>query len=182
MSVEAMVGQAGDTPEGWRVRDETPDDASAIGALITQAFRDVPYASGTEALIVEQLRARGELTLSLLAEANGEVIAHAGFSPVIVGASAAGWYGLGPVATTAAWRRHGLAEVLIRTGLVRLRALGAAGCVVLGDPSYYTRFGFGVDPSIRYPHAPAAYFMALRFQAGADEGEVRYSPAFDAGR
>lgn len=166
------------------VRDETPADIAAIRALITHAFKDAAHASGTEAAIVDALRARGELTLSLLAETNGDVAAHAAFSPVTVGERNEGWFGLGPVATAAQSRRRGLADAVIRAGLERLRAAGAIGCVVLGEPAYYARFGFEVDPAIRYPHAPAEYFMALRFKrdAGVSEtgGDVRYSPAFEA--
>ena len=67
---------------------------------------------------------------------------------------------------------------MIRAGLRQLAELGAAGCVVLGDPDYYGRFGFTHDPALRYPQAPASYFQRLILNGPAAAGEVLYHPAF----
>ena len=66
--------------------------------------------------------------------------------------------------------------------LAQLQAAGAAGCVVLGDPAYYARFGFRAG-GLRYPGLPAEYadhFMALAWRGAIPTTEVRYAPAFDA--
>ena len=59
-----------------------------------------------------------------------------------------------------------------------MQAAGHGGCVVLGEPGYYGRFGFAVDPAITYPGVPPEYFMALHFAGPIPKGETAYHPAF----
>lgn len=164
----------------YALRSETPADTPAIRALITKAFAVAEHSSGTEAAIVDALRARDELTLSLLAEQDGRVIGHVAFSPVAIGDGAAGWYGLGPVAVAPDCQGAGIGAALIEAGLARLRQAGAGGCVVLGDPGYYARFGFANEAGLRYEGAPAEYFMALTLDGSRPQGAVAYSVAFEA--
>ncbi len=74
----------------------------------------------------------------------------------------------------------GVGAALIEAGLARLRQAGASGCVVLGDPGYYVRFGFAHDATLRYEGAPAEYFMAQTFDGSRPRGAVAYSVAFEA--
>lgn len=164
----------------YALRTETPSDLPAIRALISEAFAGAEHSSGTEATIVDALRARAELSLALLAEQGGRVIGHVAFSPVVIDDGAAGWYGLGPVAVAPDRQGAGVGAALIEAGLARLRQAGAGGCVVLGDPGYYARFGFAHDAALRYEGAPAEYFMALTFDGSHPQGAVRYSLAFEA--
>ena len=57
---------------------------------------------------------------------------------------------------------------------------GAAGCVLLGDPAYYRRFGFGARPGLVLPGVPSEYFQAILFRGSCPVGQVRYGEAFDA--
>ncbi|WP_369010174.1 N-acetyltransferase, partial [Salmonella enterica] len=57
---------------------------------------------------------------------------------------------------------------------------GAYGCVLLGEPAYYGRFGFRAEPGLVLPGVPAEYFQALCLQLPVAQGEVQYSPAFEA--
>ena len=66
---------------GLTFRDETLEDAEAIRSLITEAFRDAAHSSGTEAQIVDDLRAAGALTLSLVAEDDDGIAGHLAASP-----------------------------------------------------------------------------------------------------
>jgi putative acetyltransferase len=59
-----------------------------------------------------------------------------------------------------------------------LRAFGANGCVVLGDPRYYGRFGFQQVSGLVYPGPPPEDFMALWFAGEPPRGEVAYHAAF----
>lgn len=164
----------------WTVRDERPGDEPAIAAITAAAFRDAPHSSGTEAAIVERLRAAGELALSLvLVNSDQAIIGHAAFSPVSISDGSAGWYGLGPVSVIPLRQRTGIGSTLIETGLARLRERGAAGCVVLGDSRLYARFGFRHHPRLGFPGPPAEYFQAIAFGATVPEGTVRYARAFD---
>ena len=77
------------------------------------------------------------------------------------------------------WRAsHGIGDALIRTGLRLLDEREADGCVVLGDPAYYSRFGFRPDPLLTLPGAPEGAFQALRYTDAASAGEVVLHPAF----
>lgn len=166
------------TAPAMPIRPETPADTQAIFALTERAFAGHPHSSGTEPHIVSALRTAGALTLSLVAEIDGIVVGHVAISPVTISDGTADWYGLGPISVDPAFQGRGLGSDLVRAGLARLAALGAAGCVVLGDPGYYTRFGFQVKPGLVYPGPPAEYFMALGFGASHPEGRVAYHAAF----
>ena len=162
------------------IRFETPSDAEAIRGVVTAAFRQAEHSSGTEAAIVDALRRAGALTVSLVVEADRELIAHVAFSPVTIDGVQSGWYGLGPVAVLPERQRRGIGQALVRAGLDLLERQGARGCVVLGDPGYYARFGFRSDPALRYGEVPPAYFQRLPFAGERPTGEVAYHPAFDA--
>lgn len=161
------------------IRSEQPGDSAAIRALVTAAFRDAPHRSGSEAAIVDGLRNAGALTLALVAEDESGLVGHAAFSPVAIADGAAGWVGLGPVAVRPDRQGGGIGRALIDAGLSLLRQRGVSGCVVLGDPAYYGRFGFVSDPALRYGDVPAGYFQRLSFTGARPSGAVRYHPAFD---
>ena len=88
---------------------------------------------------------------------------------------------LGPVAVDPDWQRgqkgHNIGSALIHAGLSRLKALGANGCVLIGNPDYYSRFGFR-SGGITYGEVPEAYVQWLSFGDGVPTGEVRYARGF----
>lgn len=161
------------------LRDEQSGDEAAIAALTTAAFFGTEHSDGSEAAIVERLRADRALALSLVAEAaDGTLIGHLALSPVTISDGMQRWYGLGPLAVAPEKQRQGIGSALIHEAFARMQAAGARGCVVLGDPAYYGRFGFAHDPALAYPGPPPAYFQRIVFTGDAPQGEVRYAPAF----
>jgi putative acetyltransferase len=162
------------------IRAERPEDIAAIGAVTRAAFQGTPHSSGTEAAIVDALRAADALTVSLVAVQNDEVVGHVAFSPVTIDSKSAGWFGLGPVSVWPDRQRMGIGQALIRRGLDLLEEMGADGCVVLGDPEYYGRFGFKSDPELRYGDVLAEYFQRILLKGPMPKGEVVYHPGFDA--
>lgn len=160
------------------LRPERPDDVNAIRALTETAFRTAPHADGTEHVIIDRLRAAGALTLSLVVESDGVIIGHVAFSPVTVSDGSANWYGLGPISVDPSRQGEGIGGRLIEEGLQRLKALGAAGCVLLGDPGYYGRFGFAADPKLTLDGVPPEYFMRVAFSPVYGGGTVSYHPGF----
>ena len=160
------------------LRPERDGDIDAIRALTQTAFETAPHANGTEHLIIDRLRAAGALTLSLVAEADGVVVGHVAFSPVTVSDGSAGWYGLGPISVDPSRQGEGIGGKLIGEGLERLKALGATGCVLLGDPAYYSRFGFKPDPRLTLDGVPPEYFMRVAFSPVYGAGSVSYHPGF----
>ncbi|MCQ4310967.1 N-acetyltransferase [Pseudomonas stutzeri] len=91
-----------------------------------------------------------------------------------------GWYGLGPVSVVPDQQGKGIGTMLITQALAKLRTSGAVGCVVLGEPGYYSRFGFKVDPRLVLPDVPAEYFQAIVFNGTFPAGEVAYHASFEA--
>lgn len=162
-----------------QIRSERPDDATTIHTLTDTAFAGRPYSDGTEARVVAALRAANALTLSLVAEEGGGIVGHVAISPVTIDGAPGDWYGLGPVSVWPDRQRAGIGQALIREGLERLRAMGAGGCVLLGDPAYYRRFGFANDPDLRHAGAPAWAFQCLTLRGPRPSGEVSFHPAFD---
>ena len=160
------------------IRAEQPGDEEAIGAVTAAAFAQMPYSDQTEPQIIERLRAAGVLALSLVAEGDGAIIGHIAFSPVTLEGGEGGWYGLGPVSVLPERQGAGVGEALVREGLDRLRTLGAAGCVLLGDPAYYSRFGFRNDHSLVLPDVPREYFQSLVLHGPEAFGIVTFHPGF----
>lgn len=161
------------------IRDEEQRDAAAITQTIQDAFRDADHSSGTEAQIVDALRRDHALTVSLVATENDAVVGHIAVSPVSV-AGGVGWYGLGPVAVRPDRQRSGIGSLLIEQALRRLKECGAAGCVVLGDPDFYGKFGFAHDPCLTYADVPPPFFQVLSFGSERPRGSVQYHAAFEA--
>jgi putative acetyltransferase len=61
-----------------------------------------------------------------------------------------------------------------------LQARGASGCVLLGNPRFYGRFGFKPEPGLILEGYPPEYFQALSFGSAVPQGLVNYHAAFDA--
>ncbi|WP_176036795.1 GNAT family N-acetyltransferase [Brucella tritici] len=160
------------------IRTETPEDAAEIRQVTETAFLPVSYSNQKEGEIVDALRAANALTLSLVAEENGQIFGHVAFSPVLIDGEDMGWYGLGPVSVRPDRQGEGIGGMLIREGLAILRQEGAKGCVLLGDPGYYGRFGFKADARLKLLGVPAEYFQCLAFGSDIPEGDVTYHVAF----
>lgn len=160
------------------VRNERPGEDVEIGVLITEAFLTAAHASGTEAQIVAGLRAAGALTHSLVAVEGEAIVGHIAFSEVLIDGAACGWFALGPVAVIPKRQGEGIGGALIRAGLSRLEAQGAAGCVLVGDPGYYGRFGFAADPAQHVDKVPGGYVLALPLAGPPVPGVITHHPAF----
>tara|TARA_Y100000780_G_C13673547_1_gene413343 strand:- start:235 stop:792 length:558 start_codon:yes stop_codon:yes gene_type:complete len=160
------------------IRNEKQSDVELIHRVIVLAFRDAPHTDHTEQFIVKALRRADALFLSQVAESDEGVIGHVAISPVNTSDGSANWFGLGPISVLPEYQRTGVGSKLIESALSDLRKAGAAGCVVLGDPSYYGRFGFKVVDGLVFPGVPVEYFQALSFDGAFPQGDVTYHEAF----
>ncbi|MEG0052768.1 MAG: N-acetyltransferase [Comamonas sp.] len=172
------------------IRTETAQDIEAIEQLILAAFDNHPHhAPGqgtTEHHIVNRLRSEQALALSLVAEEDGQIIGHVAFSPVQINGQDSSWLCMAPVSVAPERQSQGIGSQLIRQALQTLQQRDSnhpnrvSGVVVLGEPAYYTRFGFHVKHGFTVPGVPPAYFQALAFVADAPmQGEVGFHPAFE---
>jgi putative acetyltransferase len=161
-----------------QIRPEQLQDIAAIEAVTIEAFCNAPHTSHTEQFIVRALRSAGQLSVSLVAVEDGIVIGHVAISPVVISSGAAHWYGLGPISVLPEHQGQRIGSQLMSQALTQLQKLGASGCVVLGDPGYYARFGFKAEPSLVLPDVPPQYFQAISFAGSAPSGTVSYHEAF----
>jgi putative acetyltransferase len=163
------------------VRPETDRDVGGIREVNIVAFKGQPYSQQTEHLIVEALRAAGALEVSLVADSDGTVVGHIAFSAASIGGSSAGWFLLGPVAVQPARQGEGIGRALVEAGLDALRSREARGCVLVGDPAFYGRFGFGQHPGVVWHGVPDENVLCLLMAGEMPTGEVVCHPAFLAG-
>lgn len=121
------------------IRRETAADIRAIHDVTEAAFAARP---GGEAGLVDALRADpGWIpALSLVAEVDGVVVGHVVCTRGSVGDAPA--LGLGPLSVLPAHQRSGVGTALMHTVLGAADALGEPLVILLGDPAYYSRFGF----------------------------------------
>jgi len=160
---------------------ERPGDANAIRFVLEEAF-----GQSNEADLVDALRNRGVLTLSLVALRENEVVGHIVFSPVTIESAGSSFsaIGLGPMAVLPSYQRKGIGSQLVRIGLEQCRQAGHEIVVVLGHPDFYGRFGF-VPTRHRGIHCefdvPDDVFMVMELRQGALAGRgglVKYQPEF----
>jgi putative acetyltransferase len=163
-----------------QIRAETPADVAAVEAVTVAAFLNAPHTSHTEQHIVRALREAGALSISLVAELDGRIVGHVALSRVSISDGAADWFGLGPISVSPAQQRQGIGTRLMQEALRLLIQHHAAGCVLLGDPAYYGRFGFKAHPGLTLPGVPREYFQALCFGAAPARGTVTYHATFNA--
>jgi putative acetyltransferase len=163
------------------VRPERGGDAEAIRAVHLAAF-----PTSAEADLVDRLRSDGDSEISLVAERNGEIAGHVLLSRMSVSGGGRPFraLGLGPVGVLPGSQGSGVGTELIRSALAIAGALGEELVFVLGDPDYYTRFGFSVEAATPFAsHYAGPYFMAqwLRPEpATPASGSAAYAPAFGA--
>ncbi len=158
------------------IRNETAGDIPAISRLVTEAFLTLAQSTGTEARIVEELRAEGALALSLVAEEEGEVIGYLAASTARIGTQN-GWGLIGPIAVLPSRHRQGIGTALMAEALRRLRAT-SRGAALVGDPAYYGRFGFRAFPGFGLAGCPPEVVQALPFDGIEPRGELIHHPAF----
>lgn len=147
----------------------------AIHKLVAAAFQ-----RRDEAVLMDNLRSGGACVISLVAVEGDEIVGHVLFSRLVAPFRA---LGLGPVSVRPNRQRAGIGSKLIRMGLDHAREGGWQGVFVLGDPKFYSRFGF--DPALargfmsRYsgPHLMA---LSLGGELPAREGYIEYASAFDS--
>jgi putative acetyltransferase len=162
------------------IRPEEASDAVAIRRVLEAAF-----PTAVEARLVDLLRAGGHLWVSLVAEVDGQIVGHVGFSPIQVDGDAGDGSGVGlaPLAVLPAYERQGIGSRLIREGLAACDRAGYGFVVVLGSPEFYPRFGFtrADQRGLGNEYGADEAFMVLELRDGTIPrygGMVRYSPEF----
>lgn len=162
------------------IRAENSGDGPAIHELHMAAF-----PTDAEARLVDALRVNGKASVSLVAESEGRIVGHVLFSPVSIESAGGlvGGAGLAPIAVLLSHQRKGVGSDLIASGIEACRGSEFGFIVVLGEPTFYQRFGFkrarsfgleneyGVDEEFMVLELRSGYLTGLR-------GVVRYGAEF----
>jgi len=160
------------------IRGEQPADIDEIRRLTEIAFADIPFSEGDEQHVIDRLRARGQLALSLVALQEDRLVGHIAFSPSVSSCGASDWYALGPVSVIPERQRQGIGSALIREGMGQLASMGARGCILTGNPDYYRRFDFELSPAQCPERQPAEYFMVRQFGTSSLSSKFEFDDAF----
>ena len=162
------------------IRLETSSDVSGIRNVEERAFQRL-----TEADLVDLIRTRGKDSLSMVAVRSGSVTGHILFTPVTLEphTDSLRGLGIGPLAVLPDCQKTGIGSRLMRAGLESCQAQGYDFIVLLGDPRYYSRFGF--KPAREYgltsDYGDGDEFQLLELRPGAltgASGKVKYIPEF----
>lgn len=161
-----------------RVRRAVPEDAPHIRDVLTAAFE-----TESEANIVDGLMADGDAEFILIAEAAGHHIGNVTFSRLTVSGTdqPIRALALAPVAVHPELQGLGIGSGLIEGGLALAGKDKWDLVLVLGEPDYYSRFGFSVEAAagIECPYS-GPYLAAWTFPGVElpDGLVVRYPDAF----
>jgi putative acetyltransferase len=163
------------------IRPEAESDRRAIWEVTRSAFEGRPYAAGDEQDLIDNLRADGVLSVSLVAIDGSELIGQITFSPASISSNRGNWYALGPVSVIPERQGEGTGAALIDAGIKAIESLGAVGCILTGDPGYYSKHGF----TLASEHCPELeseeYFMVRVIGDEEPVGTFAFHVAFYEG-
>lgn len=162
------------------IREESDTDYQSISNVTKAAFEKVDISKQTEHFIIEALRSSKALTISLVAELNGQIVGHIAFSPVNISDGTKGWHGLGPLSVHPNYQNKGIGKALVLEGIEFLKRLNSNGCCLVGHPKYYTKFGFINCSELVHPGIPNEFFFVLPLKSNIPNGFVTFHDAFKA--
>ncbi|NNE40360.1 MAG: N-acetyltransferase [Marinicaulis sp.] len=165
---------------GAVIRKVKREDRDAVLAILRAAFK-----RATEAAIVEQLWNSHAIKLERVAEIGGVVNGYVCYSTINTQPELKGvLLGLGPLAVAPDHQNQGVGAMLVTESLKACQENGALLIAVLGDPAYYSRFGF--EPASKSKMSWAGFDAGDAFQIlgrdDLDTDEIRtihYHKAFD---
>lgn len=162
------------------IREEQEGEYQEIRQIIVAAF-----GGDTEANVVELLRGRNKAPVALVAVSDNKIVGHIMFSPVTITLAPQAFraVGLAPLSVSPEFQRQGIGSILAHEGLKKCTVAGFEMAVVLGNPYYYSRFGFSRASlyGLGNEYDTDEHFMAMELKDGALDkvrGTVRYSSEF----
>lgn len=164
------------------LRRELPRDQSAVRAVHSAAFGG--GVDVVETRLLDDLRADEDViaALSIVAVLDGEVVGHVLCSRASIADRPS--IGLGPLGVLPAYQRRGVGQALMHAVLAAADAVDEPAVALLGDPAYYSRFGFvaGVTLGVLPPVPEWGRYFQVRPLTAWDSslgGTFRYARAFD---
>lgn len=151
------------------IRDTEPADREAILECVRAAFATRGRDGEEEVAIVRETWLRGDAApgLDLVATSGAETVGHVLGGRGRLGAREV--VGLAPLAVRPDLQRQGVGSSLVRAFLARANDLGRPLIVLLGNPAYYSRFGFEPAAPLGITYAPLdprdPHFQVARLDA-----------------
>jgi len=142
------------------IREARARDHPTVHSLTEAAF-----GWDAEAHLIAALRESDDAVFDLVADLDGEIVGH-----ILLSALTAppGALALAPISVAPDHQRQGIGSGLIHHAIGRATAAGWSAIFLLGDPSYYTRFGFSLDAAAPFEtDYPREFFMALALKPDA---------------
>jgi predicted N-acetyltransferase YhbS len=148
------------------IRTERPADVAAREALLDVAYGPVRFTKPSQ-----RLREHRDPALSFVALEQGRVVGTVRLWPVVAGAGRPALL-LGPLAVHPDCRRRGIGAALMRRALGAAGEAGHAAVLLVGDASYYGRFGFTAAKTgaLAMPGSEPERLLALELVPGALDG------------
>ncbi|WP_457941039.1 GNAT family N-acetyltransferase [Mesorhizobium sp. 10J20-29] len=160
------------------IRAATPRDREAIRLVEEHAF-----GQKAEAGLVDALVSGGDAVVELVAEEEGQVVGHILFSRLYVEHAGREFpaVALAPLAVEPAMHGSGIGGALVREAHLRLKQAGETLAIVLGDPAYYSRFGYERQRASGFESDyQCDALQALAWGEAPEAGKLVYATAFGA--
>ena len=163
------------------IRQEVIKDYAAIAEVNNLAFERENEAELIHNIIKSD---RYIPELSLVVELDRKIVGHIMFSYIdLVAKETIKVLALAPVAVLPEYQHQGIGSLLVKTGLDIAKKMAVPMVIVLGDPKFYTRFGFepAIKHNIQSPFDVAdEAFMVKLLTNNSDRyrGKIEYPPAF----
>ncbi|MEM1484573.1 N-acetyltransferase [Oscillospiraceae bacterium PP1C4] len=156
------------------IRQEEPQDFDTVREVVRSAFATSPHTDGNEHNLVEKLRNSDAFIpkLSLVAILDDKIVGHLMMTMVTIenDEETVDSLGLAPLSVLPEYQNRGVGGALVHRAFADAKKLGFESVVVLGDPGYYSRFGFtradelDIEPDFK---VPPEYFLVCALRAGA---------------
>jgi putative acetyltransferase len=144
-----------------------PEDEAGILAVVDAAFSDATRDASEELAIVRATWAAKDADqLIELVAAHDTVVAHVLAAPGNIDGVPTSVAGVAPVCVAPSHQQLGIGSALMESLVIEATSRGWPLLVLLGDPAYYSRFGFEPAGPLGLTYAPAGagspHFQARR--------------------
>lgn len=163
------------------IRKEEERDFKLIFKLVEKAFN-----SQVQARLVSRLREEASPYLSLVAEVENTPVGHIFYSPVVIenNSRKISVAQLSPISVVPKYQGKGIGSHLIESSFQHCVEVGWSAVFLVGNPVYYSRFGFEMAKARDFTHdgAHAEYLQCRELALGSFaslSGNVKFHTAFE---
>ncbi len=129
------------------IRESRHSDASGIEQLYVDAFPDEDLLP-----LVRKLLDLRQSVISLVGIFENVIVGHISFTLCHVEGGKDKVALLAPLAVTPTLHKQGIGSTLVQKGFKQLKNASICHVFVLGDPAYYSRFGFKAEDKVAPPY------------------------------